>query len=95
MKKNLKQALVPLAVMVFGVAAAFATNAAKQSEKAFADVYGYHYDSTRPVGQQCQMLDVQCTDIPNENICRDSNEIQLWKSTNNGLTCTGLLYKIF
>jgi hypothetical protein len=33
MKKNLKQALVPLAVMVFGAAAAFATNAAKQSQR--------------------------------------------------------------
>lgn len=68
MKKNLKQALVPLAVMVFGAAAAFATNAVKQSDENQALMWGFHYDNTKPVGQRCVTLQVDCNPYEGE-IC--------------------------
>ena len=86
MKTNFKKALVPLAVMVFGAAAAFATNAAKQSEKVSTVYDGYHYDSTKPPGQQCSMVEVQCTDALGP-ICTDLVGNQLWGSNDNGLSC--------
>jgi len=86
MKKNLKQALVPLAVMVFGAAAAFTTNAVKQNDKVSAIYDGYHYDSTKPPGQQCTMVEVQCTDALGP-ICTDLTGNQVWGSDDNGLSC--------
>ena len=96
MKKNLKQALVPLAVMVFGVAAAFATNATKQSQSAQTMVKGYLYDSSQQPGNQCTQMDVWCSTIYNDDICVDTSaeENQLRHSTNNGLSCPTFLYKV-
>lgn len=63
MRTNFKKAIMPLAVVVLGAAAAFATNAAKQSTKAEATMWGYHYDNTRPVGQKCVPLEVDCNTV--------------------------------
>ena len=95
MKTTFKKAMMPLAVVVLGAAAAFATNAAKQSDKLRADVtHGFYYDSTRPVGQRCVMVnEITCSDTEIDEICTDSSIRQLWKTSNNGLTCTGVLYK--
>lgn len=92
MKKNLKQALVPLAVMVFGAAAAFATNAAKQSEKAPMDAY--HYDISKPLGERCVKVPVNCQN-GGSVICTYSGK-QVWASpteNNDALTCTSVLYR--
>ena len=59
---------MPLAVVVLGAAAAFATNAAKQSNKAGATMWGFHYDNTKPVGQRCVSLEVDCNPFEGE-IC--------------------------
>ena len=95
MKKNLKQALVPLAVMVFGAAAAFTTNAVKQSEKADATMIGYHYVASNPAGSKCKSVTVDCN--PDFGpICTNQdpdNLIQYWRTpTEVDLQCSGLLY---
>lgn len=86
MRTNFKKAMMPLAVVVLGAAAAFATNATKQSDKVSAIYDGYHYDSTKPPGQQCTMVEVQCTDAFGP-ICTDLDDNQLWGSDDNGLSC--------
>ncbi|MDO5637015.1 MAG: DUF6520 family protein [Myroides sp.] len=92
MKKNLKQALVPLAVMVFGAAAAFATNAAKQSTKD-ATVIGYYYDSSEDMGSRCKPVEVNCADFGSEICTAPGGDV--WKHSTETLTgCTDLLYKI-
>ena len=94
MKKKLKKALVPLAVMVFGAAAAFATNVAKQTEK--APITAYHYDISKPIGQRCVAVTVDnCTPMLTTQICTDSFNRQLWESPiENGLQCSTQLYKL-
>ena len=96
MKKRFKQALVPLAVMVFGAAAAFATNAAKQSDKQSAIMDAYHYDISQPVGKRCvQVKDVDCVIGPGP-VCTDLFGNQLWASpteNNQTLSCSTYLYK--
>jgi len=94
MKFNFKKAMMPLAVVVLGAAAAFATNAAKQSSKADATMIGYFYDHSRPVGQKCQPINVDCNTIGGE-ICTNLDEtVQYWQTDQEtGLSCTGLLFK--
>lgn len=96
MKKNLKQALVPLAVMVFGAAAAFTTNAVKQSEKQSAIMVAYHYDISKPSGQRCVAVTVDdCTPMTTSQICTDAFNRQVWESPiENGLQCSLQLYKL-
>lgn len=95
MKTNFKKALLPLAVMVFGAAAAFATNAAKQNEKPEAKMTGYYYDHTRPVGQKCVAIEVECNPFSGV-LCTNqnpSNLIQYWgDTTEDGLQCSNELY---
>lgn len=95
MKKNLKQALVPLAVMVFGAAAAFATNAAKQSQRQATVVdHAYYYNSALPSGSRCVMVEVECLDGEGL-ICTDFANRRVWKTDVEGLTgCTGSLTRI-
>lgn len=85
---------MPLAVVVLGAAAAFATNAAKQSEKTEAFVsHGYRYDITQPVGKRCVMVDIDCntTDGP---VCTDAFARRAWLlKTENGLQCTTSLFQ--
>jgi len=97
MKKNLKQALVPLAVMVFGAAAAFATNAAKQSSKTDAIMNAYYYDITKPVDSRCVFIrDVNCSFTPGP-VCTDLvTGHDLWADStedNELLSCTTQLFK--
>lgn len=78
MKKNLKQALVPLAVMVFGAAAAFTTNAVKQSEKnETAAMQGYYYDHNEDQGNRCKPITVDCKIGPGA-VCTDFVLGQVW-----------------
>jgi len=94
MKQTFKKAMMPLAVVVLGAAAAFATNAAKQSSKADATMIGYVYDHSRPAGQKCQPINVDCNTIIGE-ICTNLDEtVQYWQTDQEtGLSCTGLLFK--
>lgn len=95
MRTNFKKAIMPLAVVVLGAAAALATNAAKQSNVAKATMTGYYYDHSRPV-QKCQPLEVDCVNFVTEYICTNFDEtVQYWETDiETGLSCTGLLYKI-
>jgi len=94
MKKNLKQALVPLAVMVFGAAAAFATNAAKQSDKSQAASKVYHYDITKPAGARCVETVAECLEADGP-VCTDFANRQVWKmQLENETSCTTYLSRL-
>ncbi len=95
MKTTFKKAMMPLAVVVLGAAAAFATNAAKQSTKTNAPVTkGYIYDANLPSGARCVMIDVECDD-QGSYICTNVNGDHLWKfDTESGTGCTELLTRI-
>lgn len=91
MKQTFKKAMMPLAVVVLGAAAAFATNAAKQSEKAeAAAMFGYHYDASQPAGQECQPLWVGCNTSTGP-ICTISEVTYYRDPIKNGLQCTEVL----
>ena len=94
MKKNLKHALVPLAVMVFGAAAAFTTNALKQSDKAEAVMIGYYYDHNETVLNKCKEITVDCKEGPGL-VCTDFVFGQIWASDNETMTgCSGYLSRL-
>jgi len=94
MKTNLKKAVLPFAVMVFGVAAAFTTNAVKHNEKDLMDVY--RYDISKPEGQRCvKIIDIDCVVGPGV-VCTDIGGNQVWGSPvedNGSLSCTTFLSK--
>jgi len=97
MKTNFKKAIMPLAVVVLGAAAAFATNAAKQSEKAEAVMDAYYYDITKPIDSRCVKVEVEdCVNV-GSLICTDSNLRPVWSDgteNNQDLTCTHQLFKL-
>ncbi len=94
MKTNLKKAVLPFAVMVFGVAAAFTTNAVKHNEKDLMDVY--RYDISKPEGQRCvKITAIDCVVGPGV-VCTDIGGNQVWGSPvedNGSLSCTTFLSK--
>nr|WP_317632700.1 DUF6520 family protein [uncultured Flavobacterium sp.] len=92
MKINFKQALLPLAVMIFGAAAAFATNAVKQSVKADElAMFGYHYVASNPVGSKCEPLWVPCN--PSGSlICTIDDTTYYRFPEGTGLQCVETLY---
>lgn len=96
MKTNLKNAVLPFAVMVFGVAAAFTTNAVKHNEKADAPMDVYRYDISKPEGQRCvKIARVDCV-IGSGPVCTDIAGNQVWGSPvedNGSLSCTTFLSK--
>ena len=94
MRTNFKKAIMPLAVVVLGAAAAFATNASKQSEKVEAFVtHGYRYDITQPLGQRCVMVDIDCNTIEGP-VCTDALGNRAWQfPTESGLQCSASLFK--
>ncbi|WP_430613199.1 DUF6520 family protein [Flavobacterium sp. JP2137] len=69
MTTNLKKVIMPLAVVVFGAVAAFASNAVNKSEKAPMDAY--HYDISKPAGQKCVKVRVDCQNT-GTILCTDS-----------------------
>ncbi|MEG1026456.1 MAG: DUF6520 family protein [Flavobacterium sp.] len=95
MRTNFKKAIMPLAVVVLGAAAAFATNAAKQVQKQPSVVdHAYYYNSALPSGSRCVMVEVECLDGEGP-ICTDFANRQVWKTDVQGLTgCTGSLTRI-
>lgn len=91
MKSTFKKAMMPLAVVVLGAAAAFATNAAKQSDKLRADVtHGFYYNSSLPSGQRCVEVEVDCNNISGP-ICTDASSNVVWEFKGL-LSCSGELY---
>ncbi|SFO25156.1 hypothetical protein SAMN05421741_1302 [Paenimyroides ummariense] len=85
---------MPLAIVVVGTAAAFATNAAKQSSIKNAQVIGYYYDSSEDMGSRCKPVEVNCVNFGSE-ICTVPLNGQVWEHSTETLTgCTDLLYKI-
>jgi len=94
MRTNFKKAMMPLAVVVLGAAAAFATNAKKESEKVNATMTAYYYDHNA-TGNKCQPITVDCVDFVTEDICTDLSGTIYWKIDQEiGLSCSELLYRI-
>lgn len=96
MKTNLKKAVLPFAVMVFGVAAAFTTNAVNHNDKADVLMDVYRYDISKPEGQRCvKISEVNC--VPgNGPVCTDILGNQVWGSPvedTESLSCTTFLSK--
>jgi|GEM_PF-1630961 len=96
MKTNLKNAVLPFAVMVFGVAAAFTTNAVKHNEKADALMDVYRYDIGKPEGERCvKITGIDCV-VGHGPVCTDIVGNQVWGSPvedNASLSCTTFLSK--
>lgn len=93
MKTNFKQALMPLAVVVLGVVGAFASNSILKSNDASMDAY--HYDITKPVGEKCVKVRVDCQNT-GSIICTDLSGNQVWSSpieNNQLLTCSYQLFR--
>lgn len=97
MKTNFKKAIMPLAVVMLGAVAAFATNATKQSTKADAIMDAYYYDITKPAESRCVLIsNVNCSNIPGP-VCTDLvSGHDLWADKtedNELLSCTTQLFK--
>jgi hypothetical protein len=90
MKTNFfKKLMMPLAVMVLGIATAFTTTS-MSSAKALANVQGYRFVSQ---ADPCH-IDVMCSNIFSANVCTSGSN-QLWgKQTPSATTCPLTLYKI-
>lgn len=67
--KKFKQFLVPAVIILMGAGAAFATNAAKESQ---ASVEGYYYDSTQN----------KCTEARGSSCSLSGSEICTWEDSN-------------
>jgi len=92
MKTNLKKALIPFGVIVLGVVGAFASNAAKQIEKADeAAMFGYHYVSSNPVGSKCEPIWVPCNPFEGA-ICTIDDTTYYRFPEGTGLQCVEMLY---
>lgn len=92
MKINFKKAIMPLAVVVLGAAAAFATNAAKQNEKADeAAMFGYHYVASNPEGNKCVAEWVPCGNTGGI-VCTIAGKTYYRLPAVNGLQCTSQLF---
>jgi len=77
--------------MVFGAAATFATDAAKQSEKAEAAMIGYHYVASNPVGNKCEPIWVPCNPLSGA-ICTIGDTTYYRFPEGNGLQCVESLH---
>ena len=95
MKFNFKKAMMPLAVVVLGAAAAFATNAAKQSEKIeTAAMQGYYYDHNETQGNRCTPITVDCKVGPGA-VCTDFVLGQIWAlDVETETTCSTYLSRL-
>lgn len=94
MKAIFKKAMMPIAVVVLGAAAAFATNAGKQNDSAQAMVKGYYYDVTKPPTERCVDVSQWCSNIPSPNICKDSFNRDLHALDAISGTCNTQLYRL-
>ncbi|MGX9987149.1 DUF6520 family protein [Soonwooa purpurea] len=56
--KNFKTIMIPVAILVFGVGSAFATNKAKTDKKAL--ISGYHFDASAPDEKCIYFGEVDC-----------------------------------
>ncbi|RKS03037.1 DUF6520 family protein [Flavobacterium sp. 102] len=89
MKTNFfKKLMMPLAVMVLGIATAFTTTS-MSSTKALVPVQGYKFISQ---ADPCH-IDAMCSNVVSVNLCT-SGSSQLWgKVTPNAPTCDVKLYR--
>ena len=89
MKTNFfKKLMMPLAVMVLGIATAFTTTS-MSSTKALAPVQGYKFISQ---ADPCH-IDAMCSNVVSVNLCT-SGSSHLWgKVTPNAPTCDVKLYR--
>jgi hypothetical protein len=89
MKTNFfRRLMMPLAVMVLGVAGAFVTTA-MSSTKTLANVQGYRFVSQ---ADPCH-ADAMCSNVFNANICTSSGT-QLKGKVSSNAPCDVTLYKI-
>lgn len=89
--KTLKKRLLPAFILLIGVGAAFATNAATTSEKAIQN--GYYFDNAAPT-VKCIRTDVKCS-TQGSQYCTWTDGSQthnLFKKI-NGTMCGDQLFK--
>lgn len=94
MRQTFKKAMMPLAVVVLGAAAAFATNAAKQNDSAQSMVKGYYYDISKPPAERCVDVNQWCSNIPTPLTCEDSFGRDLHELNVISGTCTTTLFRL-
>lgn len=86
--KNLKTFFLPVTIIMMGVGAAFATNAAKNSQ---TTVDGYYFDNT---SGQCVNKHIECsTDFGTACTWKDANNIDHNLRMLNGTSCPMQLYR--
>jgi hypothetical protein len=90
MKTNfLKRLMMPLAVMVLGIAGAFMTTS-MSSTKSLTNVQGYRFVSQK---EPCR-IDAMCSNVFSTNICTSSGGAQLKGKVSANAPCDVTLYKI-
>lgn len=83
-----KRLMMPLAVMVLGIAGAFVTTS-MSSTKTLANVQGYRFVSQ---AEPCQE-DAMCSTVFSTNICTSSGGAQLKGKASPNAPCDITLYK--
>jgi hypothetical protein len=86
--KKLRIVLLPVALVLIGAGAAFATNAAKNSNS--MTVTGYYKDSTTG---ECKRSPVECTDVQGDLCTWQDGSTTHSLYLFNGTRCTIELYK--
>lgn len=66
--KNFKTALIPVALLLFGIGSAFATNKAKTDKE--AAINAFHYDASAPVEKCIPVGEVDC-DVTGTVVCEE------------------------
>ncbi|AZA79651.1 hypothetical protein HIO71_13835 [Chryseobacterium aquaticum] len=66
--RNLKTIMIPVAILVFGVGSAFATNKAKTEKK--ASIFAYHFDPAAPAEKCIPFGEIDC-DVIGGTVCTE------------------------
>ncbi|WP_367753808.1 DUF6520 family protein [Flavobacterium sp. WC2430] len=85
MKTNFSKMGFPIAVVVFAIAGAFASNISRADLSTAIEING-----RLPVS--CQETNVKCSTVPNAQFCTSSGQ-QLYRLNGAGTDCPDVLYK--
>lgn len=90
--KNLKTALIPVAVLLFGIGSAFATNKAKTGKE--AAVIAYHYDASAPFEKCIPVGEVGC-DVTGSVVCEEliNGSLKVMQTRISETECGQALYR--
>lgn len=90
--KNLRTVLIPVAILVFGVGSAFATNKAKTDKK--ASIVAYHFDAAAPDEKCIRVGEVDC-DLSGTAVCTElvNGSPKLMQTKISDTECGQTLYR--